>query len=272
MTTEPNLDTLAFHRDGFCQLPYRFSHLDLQRITEAIDEVISARPPGLVYESDSDIVRALQGAHLFNRLLGRLTQDRRLLRPAKQLLRGDVYLHQFKVNFKQAFVGGAWPWHQDFAYWHILDGIPNANLVSAMIALDEISEFNGPVFFIRGSHNKGLFQNETTEASEALKDLDRSFSSDLPFQLNKEDIANLLQGSEIVAPKGPPGSVIFFAANVAHASLPNLTPYARRIVLVTYNRVDNAPLYNSKRRPEYIAGSAFQPLQEIADFTSELHA
>jgi ectoine hydroxylase len=272
MTTEHNSDTVAFHRDGFCQLPYRFSHSDIQRIAEAIDDVISARPPGLVYESDSSTVRALQGAHLLNRLLGRLAQDRRLLCPAKQLLHGDVYLHQFKVNFKQAFVGGAWPWHQDFAYWRILDGIPDPHLVSAMIALDEISEFNGPVFFIRGSHNKGLFKNETTEASEALKDLDRSFSSDLPFQLMKEDIASLLQGSEIVAPKGPPGSVIFFAANTAHASLPNLTPDARRIVLITYNRVDNVPLYNYKRRPEYIAGSSFQPLQEIVDFTSELHA
>jgi len=272
MTTEDNPDTVAFDRDGFCQLPFRFSHSELQRIAEAIDDVISARPPGLVYESDSNTVRALQGAHLSNRLLGRLTQDRRLLCPAKQLLRGQVYLHQFKVNFKQAFVGGAWPWHQDFAYWHILDDIPNAHLVSAMIALDEISEFNGPIFFIRGSHNKGLFQNETSKASDALKDLDRSFSADLPFQLKREEIASLLQGSEIVAPKGPPGSIIFFAANVAHASLPNLTPYARRIVLITYNRVDNLPLYNSKRRPEYIAASSFQPLQEVADFTSELCA
>ena len=55
------------------------------------------------------------------------------LGPAKQLLRHHVYLHQFKVNFKQAFVGGAWPWHQDFAYWHILDGIPNAALVHRVI-------------------------------------------------------------------------------------------------------------------------------------------
>ena len=90
MTTELDPDAVAFHRDGFCQVSYSFSHSDLQRIAEAIDDVISARPPGLIYESDSNTVRALQGAHLLNRLLGRLTQDRRLLRPAEQLLRSET--------------------------------------------------------------------------------------------------------------------------------------------------------------------------------------
>ncbi len=107
------------------------------------------------------------------------------------------------------------------------------------------------------------------QRDDRLHIVDRCFSSDLPFQVSNEDIKWLLTDSEIVAPKGPAGTVIFFAANVAHASLPNLTPYARRIVFVTYNRIDNLPADNPSPRPEYIAGSSFKALEEIDDFGAE---
>lgn len=247
-------------------MSFRFSKNETDAMNDAIDEVVRLNPPGLVWEADSTAVRGLQGPHLLSPLLSRLARDARLLMPAIQLLGGDVYVHQYKINFKRAFVGDIWPWHRDFEYWYRLDGIPQPNLVSVMVALDEISEFNGPLFFIPGSHRIKEQADPPGPSRLTGAGENAAFSADLPFQLTKEEIAAMLAGSEIIAPKGPTGLTIFFAANVAHASLPNLTATSRRILLITYNRTDNRPS-NKAKRPEYISGRTFTPLKPLKRFT-----
>jgi len=259
---------MQFKRDGICCLSDVFSDNDVDCVSHEIDKVVSTRPAGLVFEATSSAPRALQGPHLTSTILTRLASDRRLLVPAMALLNGPVYVHQYKVNFKQAFVGDLWPWHQDFAYWHRLDGLPRPDLVTAMIALDEVTEFNGPLFFILGSHRYGLIQDERGSDRDAVEDVNRSFSSRLPFQLDISQIGKMLVGSNLVAPKGGRGLLVFFAANVAHASLPNLTPYCRRLLLITYNRTDNRPIGERSPRPGYVAGDSYEALEEIRDFAT----
>ena len=43
---------------------------------------------------------------------------------------------------KDAKVGGAWAWHQDYGYWY-QNGILFPNLCSVMIAVDKATEENG---------------------------------------------------------------------------------------------------------------------------------
>ena len=247
-------------------MPFRFSKHEIDTVNDATEEVVKLNPPGLVMEAGSTVVRGIQGAHLLNTLLSRLARDARLLMPAIQLLGGDVYVHQYKVNFKHAFVGDIWPWHRDFEYWHRLDGIAKPELVSVMVALDEISEFNGPLFFIPGSHHIQEASDRAYPRHLTGDEVHKAFSADLPFQLTKEEVSALLLSSEIVAPKGPIGLTLFFAANVAHASLPNLTATSRRLLIITYNRTDNLPS-NKARRPEYISARTFTPLKPLKRFT-----
>lgn len=266
MITKTTIDRSKYYGDGFCEVRGRLSETEIKAIETAIDEVIESDPPGLVRESNSQVVRALQGPHLQNTTLLRLAQDHRILEPAREVLGSDVYLHQYKVNFKREFVGELWPWHQDYAYWCALDGIARPDLVTVAIALDEVSEFNGPLFFIRGSHNFGLIQNREVEASVSSSNIEKQFSQNLMFQLSPDDIRRMLEKAEIVAPKGPAGSILLFSANVAHASQPNLSPSPRRLVLITYNRVDNRPVPGFSERPEYIAGRCFEALRPISNF------
>ena len=268
MSFSDNPMIAKFHEDGFCEMSCRFTKEEVGRITDAISDVVKLNPPGLITESNSSVVRGLQGAHLLNPLLSQLARDKRLLAPALELLGGDVYVHQYKVNFKHAFVGEIWPWHQDFTYWQMLDGIPRPNLASAMVALDEITEFNGPLFFIRGSHKFGITQGQISYGKLSEEEVKRGFSAELPFQLTKDEVERMLHGSEIIAPKGPAGTVVFFAANVAHASLPNLTPSSRRLLIITYNRTNNVPVPGTAKRPEHVAGQFFEPLEPVDLFTS----
>jgi ectoine hydroxylase len=41
-----------------------------------------------------------------------------------QILGEDVYMHQFKINGKQAFDGDVWQWHQDYGTWQADDDMP----------------------------------------------------------------------------------------------------------------------------------------------------
>ena len=73
--------------------------------------------------------------------------------PARQLLgTHQLYIQQAKVNAKVAFTGEAWQWHYDFATHHREDGVPEPLALNLHVFLDDVTEHNGPLIFIRGSH------------------------------------------------------------------------------------------------------------------------
>ncbi|MEC8699486.1 MAG: phytanoyl-CoA dioxygenase family protein, partial [Pseudomonadota bacterium] len=69
-------------------------------------------------EKDGTTARTAFAAQNYNDVYHRLGRHPRLVNPVKQLLGGDVYMHQFKINAKAAFNGDVWQWHQDFGTWH----------------------------------------------------------------------------------------------------------------------------------------------------------
>ncbi len=51
-------------------------------------------------------------AHLYSEPFARLARHPRMIDPVKQIYGEDLYMHQFKINGKQAFSGDMWQWHQ----------------------------------------------------------------------------------------------------------------------------------------------------------------
>ena len=41
-----------------------------------------------------------------------------MVRSAEAILEGEVYHYHSKMIMKDANVGGAWAWHQDYGYWY----------------------------------------------------------------------------------------------------------------------------------------------------------
>jgi len=221
-------------------------------------------PPGIVRERDTGLVRALHGCHLTNATFDRLTRLPKMLGPVEQALEGQVYVYQFKINFKMAFGGDVWKWHQDFIYWLKEDGMPSSSCMNVLIFLDDVNEFNGPLLLIPRSHHHGLIEVRMSTGNGA-GDWRESFSVDLKYALDKGTIARLVEESSIVAPKGPRGSVLFFHPNLVHGSAPNISPFDRTVLIVTYNHVGNVPAATARPRPEFIVSRDSRPAIALAE-------
>lgn len=241
-----------FECDGFLLLPELFRAEEL--------EVLRADLPRLFNPDRDEAPKTSTGekrlSHRLDRsseAFARLLRHPRMVEPAMQLLGGPVYSHQYKVVTKEPFGALDFPWHQDYATWHVLDGMPEPRAMNFALFLDDVTEFNGPLTFIPGSHRHGVEQG-------GVKPLDGS--SDF-HALSPETIQRLVDEGGLAAPKGKAGSGLFFHGCLAHASAPNLSPWPRRNVYSSLNRIDN--YIRRPTRPEFYASRDFTPLDPLAD-------
>jgi ectoine hydroxylase len=176
-------------------------------------------------------------------------------------LRGPAYIYQFKVNLKAAFDGDHWPWHQDFSFWKQEDGMPSARAVTAAIFLDDVTEFNGPIFVIPRSQHFGVMQTAPDRRDDP--DWRTNFSSALKYQTSRQDVTALASRNGLCSLTGPSGTIVFFHSNVVHASAANISPHPRRIIFITYNSIFNLPQRLS--RPEFLVTPYTGPLAALND-------
>jgi hypothetical protein len=258
----PERDVAAYRRDGFVLRADALGGTDIRLLAERVRKLETEAHPGHVRESHGRSLRALHGCHLYDELFASLVRLPQLIEPARQLLERDVYVHQLKVNLKHGFSGDIWPWHQDYIYWRAEDGIPADNVTSVMLYLDDIDEFNAPIFFIPQSHHHGCIEMERPEGVEGWES---NVSADLTYQVSEKLVAEMVAAGGMVSSRGEKGAAVWFDGNVVHASLPNISPRSRRLIIVTYNAVDNLPPEDAARtvRPEFLCArdrSAVQPL------------
>jgi ectoine hydroxylase len=135
--------------------------------------------------------------------------------------------------------------------------MPQARAMNIAVFLDEVMPINGPLLLIPGSHKQGVFEagHDKLTTSYPLWTLDK----DTVTRLCAE--AEAATGHGIVAPTGRPGSVLMFHGNLVHASPPNITPYPRKIVYVTFCACSNH--ITKFTRAEWIAHRDFTPIQPV---------
>jgi ectoine hydroxylase len=243
----------TFERQGFLVLPGLFSAREVEVLRAALPPVFAAESPANVREKLSGEVRTAMGLHLRSPAYARLVRHPRLLGPALQLLGNRLYAQQVKVNVKAAFEGEAWQWHYDFATHHNEDGVPAPLALNLHVFLDEVNEFNGPLYFIPGSHKEG----------SAPCELDTVSTSYPLWVVERQAVARLVEAHGIVSATGPAGTALIFGDCLVHASPPNLSPWSRRIFSLIANPVANAQ--RSFARPDHKHHRDFTPLALLAD-------
>ncbi len=249
----------AYESDGYFVQHNALSQDAVEHLVSCTMEFQTQTHPGHVLEKDGKTHRAFHGCHLYDDTYNELIRAPQFLIPAQQILRDNVYIHQLKVNVKQAFSGEMWPWHQDYIYWRNEDNIPTANIVSVMIFLDDIDEFNGPLFFIPGSHTIGCV--DASKAADAPKGWEGNVSASLTYQIDAPLVTSLVKKGGLFSATGKKGTAVWFHGNLVHASPPNISPHNRRIVILTYNAVSNIPTTQPQNlRPEFLNGRDYRPL------------
>ena len=205
-----------------------------------------------ITEPGSGAVRSIFRIHDLHPRFAALARDPRLLDAARQILGGDVYLHQSRVNFKPGFAGKDFYWHSDFETWHVEDGMPRMRALSVSVALTDNLHVNGPLMLMPGSHR--------TFVACAGRTPDNHYKASLKRQEygvpDHDSLRTLATQGGIEAPIGPAGTAVFFDCNTMHGSNGNITPFPRSNVFFVYNSVDNQlaePYCGLTPRPGYIA-------------------
>ncbi len=242
-----------FHEQGYVFLPEVFSTDEVAVLTAELDGIFSQDRRENIREKNGKAVRTTFAAHTFNEAYARLGRHPRLIEPVMQLLGGPVYMHQYKINAKAAFDGDVWQWHQDYGTWARDDLMPEPRAMNIALFLDDVSEFNGPLMFIPGSHKAGKL--------DAGHDLE---STSYPlWTLDNETVARLVKRGNMVAPLGKAGSVLLFHCNLVHCSPANMSPWDRTIVYLSLCHVDNH--IRQFKRPEWIAHRDFSAIEALPD-------
>ncbi|MCR6483011.1 phytanoyl-CoA dioxygenase family protein [Amycolatopsis sp. OK19-0408] len=241
---EDQLD--RYHRNGFLVMPALFGAREIDALRAAFAADSALPGPHRIMEPGGTEVRSLYASHRRRPEFAALVRSPRLLEPARQLVGSELYVYQFKINAKPAFGGDRWAWHQDFPAWQQADNLRAPRLVNAALFLDEVTEFNGPLLFVPGSHRAGSLGRRAGAGPGHLDPDD--------IAVGKAQLATLVSAHGMTAPHGPAGSVVFFHPELVHGSAVNMSPFPRKLLLVTYNDVTNPPEPRGPARPDYLVG------------------
>lgn len=268
----------AYENEGIMFLPNCFSQAEVDALRAEVPALFAEDTPRRVVEKDGGLVRSVYGSHVTNEVFRRLSLHPRIVEPARQILNSEVYIYQFKINAKAAFGGDMWDWHQDYVFWRKEDGMPEARVLNVAIFLDDVTEFNGPMYFIPGSHKSGVIDVPAREhifgngngngGNGAYKNSPAwisNLTASIKYSVDKEMVARMVEDRGIVAPKGVCGSVVFFHGNIIHASPNNISPHGRVVIFITYNSLENIPHEVDKPRPEFLSSRDYHPVVSLPD-------
>ena len=256
--SEPDLPRLSaaqcarYRDDGFLFVPDLVPRRDIDRVQDELDALCRLTRDEVILENDGRTVRSVMNPQVFSDLFVRFVRHPTLVGPVRQLLEREIYLFQCLLNMKRPFHGAVWQWHQDFPTYHHDDRMPEPRAVNALVFVDEVREFNGPLMIIPASHRAPAYET-------AVDDTTTSY----PLRAAEDAVvARLADERGIEAPKGGPGSVIFAHTNVVHGSGPNMSPWPRTMASITYNAVDNR--HGPSRRPGWVVRHDFEVLEALA--------
>ena len=243
----------SLNTQGFLVLPGLFSSAEVDALHERLPVLFADGHEGNIIERDSGKVRTSMGLHLRDERFDALVRHPRLVGPALQVRAEPLYIQQVKVNVKAAFSGEVWQWHYDFATHHEEDGVARPLALNLHVFLDDVSEFNGPLWFIPGSHNVGAHGAH----------LDTATTSYPLWVVDEPTVKMLAEKNGMVSATGGRGTGLIFFDTLLHSSPPNMSPWDRSIFSLILNPVSNA--YTRPTRPDYKHHRDLTPVVALDD-------
>jgi ectoine hydroxylase-related dioxygenase (phytanoyl-CoA dioxygenase family) len=238
-----NQDVAAYERDGFIVVRGMLDPEEISLLSQSArqDRVLDQHSFDKA-DGEGGMVRLSLWNHPNDTIYGAIARCESIVGSAEKLLGGEVYHYHSKMIMKDAKVGGAWAWHQDYGYWY-QNGVLFPLLTSAFIAVDRATRENGCMQVIKGSHLLGRIDHVQT-GEQAGADRDR--------------VEEILKRLDLVYVEMEPGDVLFFHANLLHRSDQNRSENPRWSMICCYNAARNDP-YKESHHPRYT------PLSKLPD-------
>ena len=245
MATGPLKDEALeqYERDGFVLAKSMFDRDEIESLRRAAkeDRELDQHSFGKG-DGEGGTVRLSLWNHPGDTLYGTFARCETMVNSAEKILGGEVYHYHSKMIMKDARVGGAWTWHQDYGYWY-QNGVLFPRLTSAFIAVDRATRENGCMQVLRGSHLLGRIDHILT-GDQAGADNER--------------VSQAEKVLDLVYVEMEPGDVLFFHANLLHRSDQNRSDNPRWSMICCYNSAANNP-YKEHHHPRYT------PLSKLPD-------
>ena len=210
----------SYERDGVVRIRQFLSADEIAAVRAELDRYIrddlSTLPvDARTLEKDEKTVRNLWRLEKYNsffRQLGERADIQSLVAP---LVHGEPLLAGVETFNKPARIGSGVPYHQDNAYFCQTP----PDMLTVWIAIDEVTEANGPVFFVKGSHQDGM--QPTKPSGVRGNSIGMAEPSAVPVH---EQFCGLLA----------PGDATIHQCETIHHSAPNTTDHSRLGLLLVY--------------------------------------
>src|SRR5271168_33413 len=233
----------SYHEDGYVLIKNMLDAEETGLLSRAAreDRILDQHSFGRG-DGEGGTVRLSLWNHPTDTIYGMIARSESIVGTAEKLLGDEAYHYHSKMIMKDAKVGGAWAWHQDYGYWY-QNGVLFPHLTSAYIAVDRATKENGCLQVIRGSHKLGRIEHGLT-GDQAGADQER--------------VDEVLKRLDLVYVEMEPGDALFFHANLLHRSDQNHSDNPRWSMICCYNARSNDP-YKESHHPRYT------PLHKVPD-------
>lgn len=174
------------------------------------------------YAAFQDASRRLRGKetyikpHLVSAWLDELVRHPGILAAVEPILGPDIVLWESDWSVKRAGTGDYVPWHQDSPYWNL----STDDVVSVWVAVGDVSQENGAMQVIPGSHRQGRLGgiDASGDIFAAYQDGQRTTDDDcmFPFAHLSDDY-----GRDAVSVDLNSGEFSIHSVNLVHGGGPN---------------------------------------------------
>jgi len=232
-----------YEHDGVVRVPHFLSADEVAAVRAELDRYIrddlAAQPvDARTFEKDEKTVRNLWRLEKYNEWFRQLGEREDIIAFIAHFVHGEPVLVGVETFSKPARIGSGVPYHQDNAYFCQTP----PDMLTVWIAMDAVTEANGPVFFVKGSHNSGMLP--TKPSGVRGNSIGMAEPPSVPL---RDQFCGLLE----------PGDATIHQCETIHHSAPNTTDHSRLGLLLVYRGTHTQT--DPKLKEAYAAAAAATP-------------
>lgn len=240
-----------FHRDGFLLVENAVSPTQLAALRRDFDgwvnesrlhdkaygEIMDGRPRFDVergHNAQQPALRRVNSPQEVSEAFLQVMSSSRMTEIVADLIGPNVKFHHAKINSKLPGAATSVKWHQDFPF------TPHSNddLCTALLFIDDVTDDNGPLEVLAGSHRGEIHTLWRDGAFTGAID---------------DGVAADCQARSVRC-VGPAGAVCLMHTRLLHGSAPNRSSKPRTLYICVYSAEDALPL-SPNPVPSRLAGS-----------------